>query len=207
MAENGKLPPEALAPIAQGRLEIHAAAGWNAMNVESRKRGLELVPTGSKSSYRSYAQQVELYQMYLNGTGNLAAKPGTSNHGWGLAVDVATQQMRSMIDAIGAKFGWSKAWSDAPSEWWHIKYEAGHYSGPDPGPYGQGVDVDISIPTREDAVALAVATMPDGRFEVFVETDKGEVFHAWQAKEGGWAGSKPGQNAAWYSLGTPGKSK
>jgi hypothetical protein len=204
MAENGKLPPEALAPIAQGSLEIHAAAGWNAMNVEARKRGLELVPTGSKSSYRTYAQQVELYQLYLNG-GNLAAKPGWSNHGWGLAVDVATQQMRSMVDAIGAKYGWAKAWSDALSEWWHIKYEPGHYSGPDPGPKGQG-GVDVSIPTLpEDTVALAIGTMPDGRFELFVEDKNGQIWHTWQAKEGGWAGSKPCTNAGWYSLGTPGK--
>ena len=62
------------------------------------------------------------------------------------------------------------------------------------------------IPTPpEGTVALAVATMKDGRFEVFVEKSDGSVWHAWQAKEGGWAGAKPGQNAAWYSLGTPGK--
>lgn len=64
-----------------------------------------------------------------------------------------------------------------------------------------------TIPTPpEGTVALAVATMKDGRFEVFVEKEKtGEVFHAWQSKEGGWAGSKPGKNAEWYSLGVPGK--
>jgi GH25 family lysozyme M1 (1,4-beta-N-acetylmuramidase) len=59
----------------------------------------------------------------------------------------------------------------------------------------------------EGTVALAVATMKDGRFEVFVEKADGSVWHAWQAKEGGWAGAKPGQNAAWYSLGTPGAKK
>lgn len=40
-----------------------------------------------KSGWRSYQEQVALYQKYLNGTGNLAAKPGTSNHGKGLAID------------------------------------------------------------------------------------------------------------------------
>ena len=75
---------------------------------KSRSKGLELVPDGPRSSYRSYEEQQELYEDYLNGTGNLAAVPGTSNHGWGTAVDVDTEQMRSMIDKIGAKYGYSK---------------------------------------------------------------------------------------------------
>jgi hypothetical protein len=173
MAENGKLPPEQLSPIAQGQLKNDCAAGWNAMNVESRKRGLEIVPTGSKSSYRTYEQQQELYQMYLDGTGNLAAVPGTSNHGWGTAVDVATEEMRSMIDQIGAGFGWSKSWSDAPSEWWHICYQAGHYSGPDPGPAGKP-EVEAG-----DLVASAVAA--NGNLHVFV-ADGRDLKVKWQAK-------------------------
>lgn len=137
MAENGKLPPATLAPIKLGQLRKDAAAGFNAMNVEARRLGVELYPTGSKSSYRTYAQQQELWALYQSGRGNLAARPGTSNHGWGTAVDFATQAMRAMVDRIGAKYGWSKQWSDAPSEWWHVLYQAGHYSGPDPGPEGK----------------------------------------------------------------------
>lgn len=200
--DNGQLPKKALSPIKNGYLSKYAAGAWNAMNVEARKLGLELLPAGSLSSYRTFGQQRVLYAQYLNG-GNLAAIPGTSNHGWGLAVDVSTHDMRSMIDKIGEKYGWAKKWSDAPTEWWHIKYETGHYLGPDPGPNGTPIPIP-PLPETGIAVALSVATMPDGRFEVFVETDKGEVFHTWQVKEGGWAGSKPGKNAAWYSLGTPG---
>jgi len=203
MASNGQLPASSLAPIARGQLRKDCAAAWNAMNVEARERGLELYPTGSKSSYRSYAQQVELYALYLSGRGNLAAVPGTSNHGWGTAVDLATPQMRVMVDQIGAKYGWSKQWSDAQSEWWHILYQAGHWTGEDPGPYGQATPAPIPTPP-EDTVALAVGTMKDGRFEVFVEDKSGQIWHAWQAKEGGWAGAEKGKNAAWYSLGTPG---
>lgn len=203
MTQNGQLPPAELAPIAQGQLAISAAAAWNAMNVEARKRGLELVPTGSMSSYRTLAQQRILYARYLAG-GNLAANPGTSNHGWGVAVDVPTTEMRTLIDHIGVQFGWSKRWSDAQGEWWHIKYQPGHYSGPDPGPHGQPAPIPEP---PEGTVALAVATMPDGRFEVFVEDKNGQIWHAWQAKDGGsWAGAEAGKrNATWYSLGTPGK--
>lgn len=105
------------------------------MNVEARKNGLELLPNGSKSSYRTYDQQVYFWNLYQQG-GNTAARPGTSNHGWGLAVDLATPAMRALLDRIGAPYGWSKAWSDAPGEWWHIKYSEGAYHGPDPGPTG-----------------------------------------------------------------------
>jgi hypothetical protein len=203
-ASNGQLPAGMLAPIHQGQLAVQAAAGWNALNVEARSRGLQLTPTGSMSSYRTLEQQKILYARYLRG-GNLAARPGTSNHGWGVAVDVPTIEMRTLIDHIGAQFGFSKQWSDAPSEWWHLKYEPGHYAGPDPGPHGQ----TQPAPTpqlKEGAVALAVATMSDGRFEVFVEDKTGQVWHAWQVKEGGWAGAEQGKrNAQWYTLGTPGK--
>jgi hypothetical protein len=205
MAANGQLPPEALAPIAAGQLEKTAAAAWNAMNVESRRLGLELRPTGSRSSYRSYAEQVELYNLYLSGKGNLAARPGTSNHGWGLAVDLATTQMRAMVDRIGRKYGWAKDWSDAPSEWWHLKYRAGVWSGPDPGPSGTSAPAVPDLPKEITAMAIAIGVMKDGRFEVFVEDKSGEVWHAWQAKNGGWAGAVKGKkNASWYSLGKPG---
>ena len=202
--ENGRLPHSELAPIAGGQLTRAAAAAWNAMNVEARKDGLELRPTGSMSSYRTYAQQEYLWGLYQSGRGNLAAFPGTSNHGWGLAVDLATPEMRQMLDRIGAKYGWSKQWSDAPSEWWHIKYQPGHYTGPDPGPEGRPAPPPIPKPP-EDTVAICVATMQDGRFEVFVEDKSGQIWHAFQAKTGGWAGAEKGKNAAWYSLGTPGK--
>jgi hypothetical protein len=207
MASNGNLPQSDLAPIAGGQLRKDAAAAWNTMNAEARSKGIELRPTGSMSSYRTYQQQQYLYNLYQTGAGNLAAFPGTSNHGWGLAVDLATPEMRAMVDRIGSRYGWAKKWSDAQSEWWHIKWREGVWMGPDPGPTGTGEPVEESIPKPpEDTVALAVATMKDGRFEVFVETKDGEVFHAWQAKEGGWAGAEKGKkNASWYTLGTPGK--
>jgi hypothetical protein len=195
VSANGQLPPGELAPIQNGQLANAAAAAWNAMNVKARENGCELRPTGSKSSYRTYAQQVELYAAYLNGTGNLAAKPGTSNHGWGVAVDVASRDMRAMIDRIGEPYGWAKKWSDAPSEWWHIRFERGHYIGPDPGPYGR----------RQPAPAEAAAYMPlagpvvanaDGRLEVFA-AKVGEVRHRWQqAPNGAFA-------VGWASLGNP----
>jgi hypothetical protein len=208
MASNGRLPASDLAPIFQGQLAkaSYCAASWNAMNVEARRMGVELRPTGPRSSYRTYDQQVQLWNDYQAGRGALAARPGTSNHGLGLAVDVATQQMRTVIDRIGRKYGWAKEWSDAPSEWWHIRHRSGIWSGPDPGPKGGGAPAPPPpIPQLpEGTVALAVATMADGRFELFVEDKNGRIWHTWQAKNGGWAGAAQGRRAQWWSLGNPG---
>lgn len=156
MAVNGKLPDSELAPIAGGRLRRDAAAAWNAMNVEARQRGLELRPTGSRSSYRTHAEQLAFWELYRTGRGALAARPGTSNHGWGLAVDVPTVAMQNLINEIGAKYGWQKKWSDAPSEPWHFKWREGIWSGPDPGPNGKASKQVFTPPTFTKAPPMHV---------------------------------------------------
>jgi D-alanyl-D-alanine carboxypeptidase len=190
--QNGKLPDSALAPIKAGSLQKEQAAAWNAMNAEARANGCELRPTGSASSYRTYQQQVDLYNAYLNGTGNLAAVPGTSNHGWGTAVDLATTDMRSMVDRIGAKYGYSKSWSDAPSEWWHICYQAGHYSGPDPGSDGAGApDPDL------DVMGAATCISETGTLHVFAEMSDGSIYYTYQPPGShGWNGGEAGKRIA-----------
>ena len=128
--QNGRLRADTLGPITGGFLRTDAARSFNALDRASRQRyGVALHPLGHMSSYRTYAQQVYLWQLYKSGRGNLAAYPGTSNHGWGLAVDFATPRMRWVVDQIGAAFGWSKSWSDAPQEWWHIRYRPGVWAG------------------------------------------------------------------------------
>jgi peptidoglycan hydrolase-like protein with peptidoglycan-binding domain len=77
------------------------------------------------SAYRTLSKQWELWNLYRSGRGNLAAYPGTSNHGWGLAVDLTPTWSRWAVDQVGRTYGWSKACSDAQSEWWHIKFNPG----------------------------------------------------------------------------------
>jgi hypothetical protein len=55
------------------------------------------------SGYRTYAQQAALYQRYLHG-GPLAAKPGTSSHELGQAVDVTDYQTFGRIMAKAPSF-------------------------------------------------------------------------------------------------------
>jgi LysM repeat protein len=108
-------------PSGSAYLATNAASAWNAMRQESlRAYGIDLYPTGPLSAYRSYAQQLYLYDLYLSGRGSLAATPGTSSHEYGTAVDLADPSMRTVIDQIGARYGWVK--DEVPSEWWHVNY-------------------------------------------------------------------------------------
>jgi hypothetical protein len=125
LASNGRLPQSALSPIAGGFLEHEAARAWNDMNA---KAGGGLRPTGPNSSYRTFERQVYYWNLYVQGRGNLAARPGTSNHGWGRAVDLAAPWMRTWIDQHGAAYGWRKI--EAPSEWWHVNYVGGYHPKP-----------------------------------------------------------------------------
>lgn len=74
------------------------------------------------SGFRSRQEQEVLYQKYLNGTGNLAAKPGTSRHESGNAADVNVDGTplasypggRAAASAAGLHF-------PVPGEPWHAE--------------------------------------------------------------------------------------
>jgi hypothetical protein len=126
---NGNLPQSALAPIYHPTLTLYlqtdAAAAWNACRDYCKAQGMDIYPSGPISAYRSYEEQVQAKAEY----GSNAATPGTSNHGLGMAVDLDTTAMRAVIDKYGAQFGYSKSWSDASWEWWHILYKPGVWNG------------------------------------------------------------------------------
>jgi LysM repeat protein len=106
------------------QLRADAAEAWNAMRAEAlRLYGIELEPGGPLSAYRTSDQQAELYDLYLSGQGAPAVPPGSSSHEAGLSVDLATPEMRSIVDEIGGQFGWGKV--NGPGEWWHVDYVAG----------------------------------------------------------------------------------
>lgn len=116
-SNNGQLPSSELADVpGPGVLHKDAAAAWNAPHGPA-DNGLELL--GDESGYRDLAYQHVTWNNYLNG-GNLAAYPGTSEHGCGKAGDLREVWMRAWIDEHGAPFGWAK--TEAPSEWWHVNW-------------------------------------------------------------------------------------
>ncbi len=126
---NGRIPGEALCPVGRGHaLRCDAAAGYAAM---SRAFEAEFgTPLCITDSYRSLGAQVDAFRRKPG----LAAAPGTSNHGWALAVDLCggvnvagTRPWRWMTEHAGA-FGfvnpdWARPGGEKPEPW---HWEFGH---------------------------------------------------------------------------------
>ncbi len=73
------------------------------------------------SGFRTMAQQRYLYHLYVTGHGNLAARPGYSNHQSGIALDLntASGSVYRWLANHGARFGFRRT---VPSEMWHWEY-------------------------------------------------------------------------------------
>ncbi|MCB0864419.1 MAG: LysM peptidoglycan-binding domain-containing protein [Solirubrobacterales bacterium] len=105
-------------------LDAGAAAAWNAMRQQALSDyGVDLYPAGPLSAYRTSTQQGEMYELFLSGAGAPANPPGMSSHELGVSVDLATPEMRTVVDAIGGIYGWGKY--EAPNEWWHVTWAGG----------------------------------------------------------------------------------
>ncbi len=126
---NGFVPDAALCPLATAprhRLQADAARAFDAMSrAHAAETGTGLCLT---DSYRSYPEQVRLFKVKPG----LAAVPGTSNHGRGLAVDLCGGVERFdgaahvWMAAHAATFGWvHPAWAEPGGgrpEPWHWEY-------------------------------------------------------------------------------------
>jgi hypothetical protein len=151
--KNGELPESALAPCGIGafRMEKTAALAMNALVKDAAAAGFEIKATGT---YRSIAAQTALFHSrytrepiqgaptktwkgetwYQKPGTAMAATPGTSNHGWGLAADLAEErdgdpQPESVSTALvawlvqhAATYGFA---AEAQSEPWHWVYTEG----------------------------------------------------------------------------------
>lgn len=121
VASNGVFTESNTDPIPGGRLWPDAALTWNAMRaayVRGGGRGEDFEPLGPNSSARTIGAQRHFYANQPPA----AAFPGTSNHGWGLAVDVKTRQAAAWIVRNGHRFGWSWDEGRRVGEWWHFRY-------------------------------------------------------------------------------------
>jgi zinc D-Ala-D-Ala carboxypeptidase len=118
---NGNIPRDALEPIGQGghRLWKPAAEAWRGVVAAAAADGIDLRIT---DSYRNYEQQVDLAaRKGLYRDGGYAAVPGTSNHGWGMAVDADVTNSRTLewLRVNGPRFGFAET---VPREPWHWEY-------------------------------------------------------------------------------------
>ena len=118
---NGRIPSGVLQPIGQGGHVLYAPAAeaWKAAVQAAAADGITLRIT---DSYRSYEQQVDLVERKgLYSEGGYGAVPGTSNHGWGLAVDadVNDHATLSWLRTNAYRFGFVEA---VPREPWHWEF-------------------------------------------------------------------------------------
>lgn len=102
-----------LVDVPGGKVDASIADNVKKMLNDAKKEGVDLQIS---SSYRSREEQERLYQAYLNGTGNLAAKPGSSNHESGLAIDFKnTSGAYDWLKKNAGRYGLK----NLPSEPWH----------------------------------------------------------------------------------------
>jgi D-alanyl-D-alanine carboxypeptidase len=115
---NGKVPTTALESIGSGdhRLYGPAAQAFKAM---SRAASAEGVTLPINDSYRSYDEQVKMAkEKGLYGQGGLAAKPGTSEHGWGLSLDIEVNSKSSQwLKTNAGKYGFANNVAGEPWHW------------------------------------------------------------------------------------------
>ncbi|HEU5034462.1 MAG TPA: M15 family metallopeptidase [Mycobacteriales bacterium] len=128
---NGRLPTKALCPLWEAPGQMLQAAAAGAFDRMSKAYDQVFgVPLCVTASYRTYQRQVELYATMPAG---YAAVPGTSNHGWALAVDlcggiqVDNSPQHQWLLSHAAAFGWfHPAWArpggPGPHEPWHWEY-------------------------------------------------------------------------------------
>ena len=126
LGHNGELPASALVAIGVGhhRLAAAAAEAFRAMRADAMGSGVNI---GVTDSYRTLDQQVDLAKrkgLYSNG--GLAAAPGTSDHGWGLSVDVDVNEVgQRWLRSNASSYGFSE---NVPREPWHWTFGVGDHT-------------------------------------------------------------------------------
>lgn len=129
--ENGHLDDSALCDVGNGhRLRPDAVAAFVALSEAYANAGGGALIECVTDSYRSYELQVDLKLRKPV----LAARPGTSNHGWGVAVDFAcdmdsySSTLYAWLTDHGPTFGWTNpAWAlqtGSKPEPWHWEFDS-----------------------------------------------------------------------------------
>ena len=155
--QNGQLPDNLLTAITGGQLHKNAAPAYTAMKTAAAKTGITIKPTSSADTYRLLAIQEQAFftryspkpttstvtrtyrgQTYWLKKGYApSASPGTSNHGWGLAIDIANATGKTFTWLVNNanKYGFYIGVADSTSpnfEPWHWEYVLGKQYGATP---------------------------------------------------------------------------
>jgi hypothetical protein len=125
---NGQIPPETLCALGVNRHALRCDAAASYAQLDTAYRAAFDTPLCITDSYRSLRGQVTAYALKPG----LAAVPGTSNHGWALAVDlcgginIAGSAQWTWMTANAGRFGfvqptWAGPVGEKP-EPWHWEY-------------------------------------------------------------------------------------
>ncbi|MGY2005290.1 NlpC/P60 family protein [Blastococcus sp. SYSU DS1024] len=125
---NGRIPAEALCRLGVARHALRCDAAAAYARLDAAFTAEFGTPLHLTDSYRSFGGQVAAYRAKPT----LAAVPGTSNHGWALAIDlgggvnVAHTPQWNWMTANAARFGfvqpeWARPGAEKP-EPWHWEY-------------------------------------------------------------------------------------
>lgn len=99
-------------------MRTDAASAFNRMKAAAARAGVSL---SVNSGFRTQAEQQHLYNLYRQGRGNLAARPGYSNHQGGLSADISVpggygSSTYRWLQAHGGAYGFK---NDVRGEPWH----------------------------------------------------------------------------------------
>lgn len=138
--QNGRIPASELTPViatvpGSGYLRSDAAQQYLSLSLAfSRDVGRPLVIT---EGYRAYDRQVQYWNDYQAGRGNLAAYPGTSLHGWGIScdfgagVETAGTAAKRWMDENAPSYGWSPTGNGfSQREAWHFDFTPAYTGAP-----------------------------------------------------------------------------
>ncbi|WP_017612879.1 M15 family metallopeptidase [Nocardiopsis salina] len=124
--DNGRIPDADLCPLPQPGEKLRADAAEAFMQLDEAFEARFGRPLCVTDSYRPYHEQVRLFQEMTPG---MAAQPGTSEHGLGVAVDLCggveqlgTVEHRWMLDHAGDHEWENPEWARDGFEPWHWEY-------------------------------------------------------------------------------------
>jgi hypothetical protein len=142
LGSNGKLDPSSLRKSSLGVvLELEAADAMDKLVAQARADGVPDI--GASDGYRSYEVQYAIFdwdryvrtggsmtdtkarpkaERKKKGTDVAVAFPGTSNHGWGRAIDASGEKFKKWLKINGYKFGWTWYEGRSVNENWHFTY-------------------------------------------------------------------------------------
>jgi LAS superfamily LD-carboxypeptidase LdcB len=114
--KNGKAFKLQVVDVGWAEVEVKTARAFAKLRAAAADDGIDLMIW---SGFRTYERQAELYRAWRSGDGNLAAKPGWSNHQSGQALDLRIDDDKTYywLAKHAAQFGFVRTVKGEPWHW------------------------------------------------------------------------------------------